>query len=177
VIWVLLAAAPAYAQDAWPPPEVTVQPHQPHGPIAVPPPAPEALESAPPTAPGGWSLTEITGALVAIVTALGTAFGGGGLAYHVTCRKGELQLGRGSLDWDALTTRLEARIDARFDQLESRLEGLQPKIPTRPAGPPSVQPPPAAPPRRDPPQIQLAEQPPLPAPLPPPKPAGGVLPL
>jgi hypothetical protein len=120
-----LATTPAMAQDQWPPPEVTTQPH------------PDPVDPVPPVAPattsssddGGWSLADYTAAAVAIIGALGTAFGGGLGAYHFTCKRDSLQLTRGgSLDWEALASRLD-RIEAGQAAI---LEAIQP-APSRPA--------------------------------------------
>lgn len=142
-------AAPPAPVPTWPPPEVSD-----HGPLPVdpssPPPTSEPPARATSDAPSEGADTVGTDflgwvtALLKLATAFGAGTGAGGLGYHLTCRRDQLSLTRGPMDWANLRSDLdETRTLLR--EVQPLLEAIQP-APSIPPGPSASSPRPPKPP-------------------------------
>jgi hypothetical protein len=169
----LLIAMSALAQDdQWPPPEVTTQAHPPRpdpdrGPMPVRPVGtlPSSASGADPVVcspapPAPWSAYDIAKALAALGTAAGIG-GGAGVAFHITCRRDQLELSRGPMDWENLRNDIRENTE-ETRALRAELAAARPLLEGRSAEPlPSLSPPDRKQDRRTPTMIPAsAEDPP-----------------
>jgi hypothetical protein len=141
-------AAPPAPVPTWPPAEVSD-----HGPLPVdpssPPPTSEPPARATSDAPSEGADTVGTDFLawVSALLKLATAFGlgaGGTHAYHLTCRRDQLSLSRGPMDFANLRSDLD-ETRALLREVQPLLEAIQP-APSIPPGPSGSSPRPPKPP-------------------------------
>jgi hypothetical protein len=78
-----------------------------------------------------WSLMDYATALGGMFGAFGAGIFSGMGAYHVTCRKGELALTHGAMDWEAMRTQWDRIEENQRLLLEGRSAEISPPVPSR----------------------------------------------